>query len=126
MRKRTKIMIIDDSYANRILFRAVLEELDIEVTEVHSANKALSILNKVKPDIILLDMCMPMMSGIEFLQNLKELKKVIPVIVVSVLDDQSQIKEAFFYGASDYLIKPIESDELVKCISRFTECEVII
>jgi CheY-like chemotaxis protein len=124
MSEKTKIMIIDDSYTNRVLFKAILEDLDIEVIEVHSAVKGLKILKEVNPDIILLDMCMPMMTGIDFLKELQKRKKTIPVIVVSVLDDQSYIKQAFNYGASDYLVKPVEIDELIRRISQYTECEI--
>jgi CheY-like chemotaxis protein len=118
-------MIIDDSYTNRVLFKAVLEDLDIDVIEVHSAMKGLKILDETNPDIILLDMCMPMMTGIDFLQELQHQNKHIPVIVISVLDDQAYIKQAFTYGASEYLIKPVEIDELIRRISRYTECELV-
>jgi two-component system response regulator YesN len=124
MSDKTKIMIIDDSYTNRVLFKAILEDLDIDVIEVHSAIKALKILKEINPDIILLDMCMPMMTGIDFLKELQKRKKTIPVIVVSVLDDQTYIKQAFNYGASDYLVKPVEIDELIRRISQYTECEL--
>lgn len=125
MSTKIKIMIIDDSYTNRVLFKAVLEDLDIDVIEVHSAMKGLKILDETCPDIILLDMCMPMMTGIDFLMELQQQKKHIPVIVISVLDDQAYIKQAFFYGASEYLIKPVEIDELIRRISRYTECELV-
>jgi two-component system response regulator YesN len=68
---------------------------------------------------------MPMMTGIDFLKELQKKKKIIPVIVVSVLDDQTYIKQAFQYGASDYLVKPIEIDELIRRISQYTECELV-
>jgi len=125
MSTKIKIMIIDDSYTNRVLFKAVLEDLDIDVIEVHSAMKGLKILDETNPDIILLDMCMPMMTGIDFLQELQHQNKHIPVIVISVLDDQAYIKQAFTYGASEYLIKPVEIDELIRRISRYTECELV-
>ncbi len=125
MSTKIKIMIIDDSYTNRVLFKAVLEDLDIDVIEVHSAMKGLKILDETNPDIILLDMCMPMMTGIDFLQELQNQNRHIPVIVISVLDDQAYIKQAFLCGASEYLIKPVEIDELIRRISRYTECELV-
>jgi len=125
MSNKTKIMIIDDSYTNRVLFKAILEDLDIDVIEVHSAIKGLKLLKESNPDIILLDMCMPMMTGIDFLKELQKRKKTIPVIVISVLDDQTYIKQAFNCGASDYLVKPVEIDELIRRISQYTECELV-
>jgi CheY-like chemotaxis protein len=106
--------------------KTVLEELDIEITEACSADKALKLLNQKTPDLILLDMCMPMMNGIDFLEQLKLQCISVPVVVISVLDDQVQIKQALQTGAREYLIKPIENDELIKCVARYIECEVIL
>lgn len=126
MGSQTNIMIIDDSYTNRILLKAVLEELDMQVTEVYSGIKALKMLTEVRPDIILLDMCMPLMNGLDFLQELQPLRKNIPVIVVSVLDDQAYIRQAYQYGVQDYLIKPLDINKLLYAISRHTEYEINI
>jgi len=118
-------MIIDDSYTNRVLLKAVFDDLDINVTEVSSGLKALKLLNETNPDIILLDMCMPQMNGIDFLYELKERKNLIPVIVISVLDDQTYMKLALQNGANEYLIKPLEINKLLTTIARFTEYEYI-
>jgi CheY-like chemotaxis protein len=126
MSKKTTVMVIDDSYTNRLFFRAVLEELDIEVIEAPGVSKALAILKELTPDVILLDMCMPMLDGIDFLERWQPMEKKIPVIVVSILDDHSQIAKALSLGASDYMMKPVETEELIKRIARYTECEVII
>jgi CheY-like chemotaxis protein len=126
MGTKIKIMIIDDSYTNRILFKAILEEMDIEVTEVHSAEKALTLLDEVNPHIILLDMCMPTMTGIDFLIEIQRLDITTPIIVISVLDELSYVQQAFLHGASDYLVKPVDVDELIKRIAQYTENEVLI
>lgn len=118
-------MIIDDSYTNRVLLKAVLDDLDINVTEVSSGLKALKLLNGTSPDIILLDMCMPQMNGIDFLKEMKERNIMIPVIVISVLDDQTYMKQALQHGANEYLIKPLEINKLLTTIARFTEYEYI-
>lgn len=124
MSTKTNIMIIDDSFTNRVLLRAILDDLEMNVIEVHSGLKALRLIKDYTPDIILLDMCMPQMNGLDFLQELKKLNKKIPVIVVSVLDDQNYIKQAFQQGASEYLLKPLEVNKLLYTISRYTEYEM--
>lgn len=124
MGTKTNIMIIDDSFTNRVLLRAILDDLEMNVIEVHSGQKALRLIKDYTPDIILLDMCMPQMNGLDFLQELKKLNKKIPVIVVSVLDDQTYIKQAFQHGASEYLLKPLEVNKLLYTISRYTEYEL--
>jgi len=117
-------MIIDDSFTNRVLLKAILDDLDINVIEVHSGLKALKIMDDVNPDIILLDMCMPQMNGLDFLKELKDRKKNIPVIIISVLDEQTYIKQAFQQGACEYLLKPFEVNKLLCMISNYTEFEL--
>ena len=124
MESKIKTMIIDDSYTNRMLFKVILEDLDIEVIEVCNAIKALELLEKINPQIILLDLCLPIMGGIEFLDELKLRNKEIPVIVISVYDDFESKKEAFRHGASDYLVKPVDLNQFVKKISKYIECEI--
>jgi putative two-component system response regulator len=126
METKIKTMIIDDSYTNRMLFKVILEDLDIEVIEVCNAIKALDLLNKVTPQIILLDLCLPIMGGIEFLDELRIRKKEIPVIVMSVYDDLDYKREAFNHGASDFLVKPVKIHQLAKRISKYIECETNI
>lgn len=117
-------MIIDDSFTNRVLLKAVLDELDLNVIEVHSGMKALKLLQDYTPDIILLDMCMPQMSGLDFLQELKRLGKKVPVIVISVLDDQHYIDLALKQGASEYILKPFDANKLLCLIANYTEVEL--
>lgn len=124
MGTKTTIMIIDDSFTNRVLLKAVLDDLDINVIEVHSGLKALRLLDDFVPDIILLDMCMPQMNGLDFLKELKVRRKSIPVIIISVLDDQTYITQAFQQGASAYLLKPFDITKLLCMISNYTEFEL--
>jgi len=124
MGTKTNIMIIDDSYTNRVLLKAVLDDLEIDVIEVHSGMKALRLLKDYTPHMILLDMCMPQMNGLDFLQELKKLDKKIPVIVISVLDDQTYINQALQNGANEYLLKPLDSNKLLSAISKHAEVEL--
>lgn len=117
-------MIIDDSFTNRVLLKAVLDEMDLNVIEVHSGLKALKLLKDYTPDIILLDMCMPQMSGLDFLQELKKLGKKVPIIVISVLDDKQYIDMALQQGACEYILKPFDANKLLCLIANHTEVEL--
>ncbi len=123
---KIKTMIIDDSYTNRMLFKIILEDLDIEVIEVCNAIKALELLTTVNPQIILLDLCLPTMGGLEFLDELNQRKIEIPVIVMSIYDDVDSKREALKHGASDFLVKPVKLTQLAKKISKYIECDVQI
>ena len=121
---KTKIMIIEDSYTNRVLFKALLEELDIEVFEFSNAVKALKMMESTQPDIILLDICMPIMTGFEFLHELRQSYPNLPVLVISALDDTSYMEQAYALGANEYLVKPVASEELIRRLSCYIECEL--
>ena len=124
MENKIKTMIIDDSYTNRMLFKVLLEELDIEVIEVCNAIKALELLNKIDPQIILLDLSLPVMNGIQFLDELMLREKLIPVIAMSIYDDLDCKREALKHGASDFLVKPVKLTQLVKKISKYIESDI--
>lgn len=117
-------MIIEDSYTNRVLFKALLEELDLEVVEFSNAVKALEKMESTHPDIILLDICMPIMTGLEFLQEFRQNYPSVPVLVISALDEPVYIEQAYALGANEYLVKPIASEELIRRLSCYIECEL--
>lgn len=121
---KTKIMIIEDSYTNRILFKALLEGLDIEVIEFSSAVKALEMVEEVKPDMILLDLGLPVMSGLEFLEEFRKGNPNVPVIIVTALDDKQIMQKAIALKANEYLVKPIEGHKLINTIAGYLEYEL--
>jgi len=105
-----KILIIDDSNTNVVLLQAVLSRNGYNTMTALSAKEAYSRIEDNKPDLILLDLLMPEISGFDFLEHIKseEGTKNIPVIVVSAVTDTVNIKKAMDMGANDFIKKPIE------------------
>jgi len=115
-----KILIVDDDATNRKFLQIVLsKKSNIEVIEAENGSDALE---KLTDDVavILLDIYMPIMDGIKFLQNLKmekpELSN-IPVIVLSTDDTKKQ--EALSWGAVDFIVKPLNPVKLWEKISKY-------
>jgi CitB family two-component system response regulator MalR len=79
---------------------------------VHSADEALIVLDKIQIDLILLDIFMPGMNGLELLTTLRQIGKGIDVIVITAACDSSNIKKALRFGAVDYIIKPFQFERL--------------
>jgi len=79
---------------------------------VYSANEAFKLLEKLEIDLILLDIFMPGMNGLEFLTKLRQVGKGVDVIVITAACDNSNIKKALRFGAVDYIIKPFEFERL--------------
>jgi PleD family two-component response regulator len=109
-----KVLVIDDSETNLLLFESMFEnEKRIKILLKSNGKNIVDYCLKNKPDLILLDLMMPEINGFEvldILQSNQDLKH-IPVIIISALDGQADIKKAIEKGANDYIIKPIDFEE---------------
>ena len=119
MSAKVNILAVDDDFINLKLLQSMLKknELVEKVVEAKNGLEALNILKKEENiNIILLDLKMPIMGGIEFLNNIQSMKdfKNIPVIVLTT--DETKKREAFDFGAYDFLLKPIREYDLNKKI----------
>jgi len=115
-----KILIVDDDATNRKYLHIVLsKKAGIEVEEAENGVEAL---NKLSPDtaIVLLDIYMPIMNGIEFLKRLKTEKPELSNVPVFVLStDDSKKNEALAWGATDFIVKPVNPVNLWEKISKY-------
>ena len=110
-----KILVVDDSNTNVVLLEAILKSRGYNVLTAMTVKEAYSILESETPQLILLDLLMPNVNGFQFLEEIKkkEVTRNIPVIVVSAVTDERNKKRAENLGASDYIEKPVDINELV-------------
>ena len=110
-----KILVVNDSTTNVVLLEAILDEKGYQIDTALNAKEASAIIEKDPPDLILLDLLMPKISGFEFLEELRkdEKTKNTPVIVVSALTDEENVEKIMQMGAVDYVKKPIDLQYLV-------------
>jgi len=103
------VLIADDDPVTRALVRGSLEQMGFQVTEAANGAEALDEFHKCKPDLLLLDVKMPVMDGIQTLKKLRKLTdgKHLPVIMLTGLADSDSAKKAAAAGATDYVTKPI-------------------
>jgi two-component system, cell cycle response regulator DivK len=113
--KEYKILVVDDSTTNIVLLEAILDERGYKIETALNAKEAYSIIAKDSPDLILLDLLMPKISGFDFLEKIRkdEKTKNTPVIVVSALTDEENINRIMNMGAIDFVKKPIDLQYLV-------------
>ncbi len=114
--EKKKVMVIDDNVTNLNIARKVLEE-QYEVLLMPSGQKALDVMNKIIPDLILLDIEMPEMTGFEIIEKIKTLGSPfnrIPVIFLTGKDDANSEYYGFELGAVDYIRKPFSFPLLLK------------
>ncbi|MCP3899241.1 MAG: response regulator [Desulfobacteraceae bacterium] len=107
------ILTIDDEYYIRQSIKAYLEDFGFIIFEAENGKKGLEIFNSNKIDLILLDLRMPEMNGLEVLKIVKEQSPDTPVIVASGTGNISSVVEALHLGASDYILKPIEDMDVL-------------
>jgi two-component system LytT family response regulator len=112
-----KTLIVDDEPIARRVLREGLELLpDVEVVgEANNGRSALEQIEKLQPELVFLDLQMPVMSGFEVVRNLSG--KTIPIIVIVTAFDQYAV-QAFDAGAVDYLLKPVQEARLQKAVQR--------
>lgn len=105
-------LIVDDSAAIRKVARIILESLGFEVAEACHGQEALTWCRATMPDVILLDWNMPVMSGIEFLPQLRQEPKGDgpKVLFCTVENDVAHIRQALEAGADEYIIKPFDAE----------------
>ena len=105
-----KILIIDDDITNSKLLEKILKKLDHETEIANNGSSALSLIKNDKFDLILLDIIMPDINGIEMLQKIKENDNYYdtPIIMLTALDDLESIVDCINLGATDYITKPID------------------
>ncbi len=108
------ILVVDDIVENLDVLRNVLEQQGYRVAVTSSGRMALRIVNRVNPDLILLDVMMPEMDGMEVCRRLKQTPKTshIPIIFVTAKDDIENIVQGFQLGAVDYIRKPFQVEEI--------------
>lgn len=117
---KKKILIVDDDADIVDLLKAILEMKGYEIIEAFDGREAIEKAYERKPDLILLDIMMPVMDGWEVCQRLKACKKTshLPVAIVTTRDGRSDRKRAVKEGVADYITKPFQPDDFMQRIKR--------
>jgi len=117
---RTKILVVEDDLVTWKLEQMILEQAGYEVYLAENGLAALQLLEKERADLILTDLLMPEMSGIEFLKHLKSdpCMSRIPVAVCSSVAELENVKEVLSSGVCEYVLKPINAKDLLKRIEK--------
>lgn len=109
------VLVVDDNLQNLELLQACLEDMDCKTLPAHDGIEALKIIADNPPDLILLDVMMPKMSGFEVCRRLKNDPKTtdIPVIMVTALNEFGDIERGIDSGTDDFISKPVNKLELL-------------
>ncbi len=112
---QASILLVDDNEQNLELLQAYLEELPCRLVLARDGDEALKAVEQSHPDLVLLDIMMPRMSGFQVCSRLKgnPATREIPVVMVTALNEVSDVERAVDCGADDFLTKPVHRLELL-------------
>ncbi len=111
-----KILTVDDSKTIRMIVKKAFSAYNCDVMEAENGVEGLALAAKEKPDLIILDITMPVMTGIEMLEKLKAEKELkdIPVIMLTAESGKDSVMKIVKMGIRDYVVKPFKGDQLIE------------
>ena len=108
-----RILVVEDDAELRGLFRRVLEKNGYETLEAADGQQALDVLDENYIDLIISDIMMPVMDGYELVRSLREADISIPVLMITAKDAFDDMRRGFLSGTDDYMVKPVNVNEMV-------------
>lgn len=117
--KKTKILVVDDSFYMRTIIKNMLLDAGYEIVgEAGTAAEAIEQTEKLKPELITLDLILPDNNGTDLLQKLKEDHPEIKIVIVSAVGQELILSKAKDLGAANYITKPFEEQEVLNTIKE--------
>ncbi len=116
MSEKKKVLVVDDEESIHLLYKEELEEEGYSVYSAMSGEEALKLFDEEKPDLVILDINMPGMNGIEVLRQMKEKRPHIPVILSSAYPEYKQ--DLASWASDDYIVKSFNLDELKASVKK--------
>lgn len=107
------ILVVDDDKNTRLLMQAILEAERYTVSLAANGLEALAQLERQHVDLVVLDVMMPKMDGYEFTRELRAAQSDLPILMVSAKQMPSDIKQGFIAGTDDFMVKPVDEEELL-------------
>ncbi|MEO8379118.1 MAG: response regulator [Acidobacteriota bacterium] len=118
---RKKILCVDDSNVVLLMEKLILAKANYELITAGTGREAVEIAKREKPDLILLDIVMPVMDGFEACRHLRadETTRNIPIIMVTTRSEAPNVEQGYLIGCNEYVTKPIDSIELLSKVKNY-------
>jgi two-component system chemotaxis response regulator CheY len=114
-----KVLVVDDAAFMRMRLKKLLEDQGYEVVEAQNGREALERYQDVQPALVLMDITMPEMDGIEAVRTLIERDPDARVVMVSALGQQAMVLAAIQAGAKDFIVKPFQPDRVLTAVAKW-------
>ncbi|MGB2868598.1 MAG: response regulator transcription factor [Bacteroidota bacterium] len=118
--EKIRIVIADDHTIVRQGFRSLLQETEAfeVVGEAENGQEAVQVVKKTSPDVVLLDISMPILNGVQATQRIKKFNSRIKILVLSMHKDEEYVREVFQAGAAGYILKQTTREDLIRAIKE--------
>jgi len=114
-----KILIVDDAAFMRMMIKDILTKNDYEVVgEAENGLKAIEKYKELMPDLVLMDITMPELDGIQAVRLIKEYDATAKVVMCSAMGQQAMVIESIQAGAKDFIVKPFQADRVIEAIQK--------
>lgn len=113
-----KVLLVDDAAFMRMRCAKVLTKMGHTVIEAENGRQALDIFEREKPELVLLDITMPEMDGLEALKQIKQRDPHAKIAMVSAMGQQAMVLDAIKAGAADFVLKPFDEERLISAIEK--------
>ena len=120
---KKEILIIDDSNTNLVLLESLLRKNGYIVHSALNAKEGIKTMQQSVPDLIYLDLVMPEVDGLKFIQMIRERDewKDVPVVIISAVSDKKIIRQSIEMGVIDYITKPIDIEKIISLTNGIFE-----
>jgi two-component system chemotaxis response regulator CheY len=113
------VLVCDDAAFMRVMIKDILTKNGYEVAgEAENGLKAVEKYNETKPDLVMMDITMPEMDGIQALKKIKETDANATVIMCSAMGQQAMVIESIQSGAKDFIVKPFQADRVLEAVKK--------
>ena len=113
------ILICDDAAFMRMMIKDILTKNGYNIAgEAENGLKAVEKYNETKPDLVLMDITMPEMDGIQALKKIKEMDPAAKVVMCSAMGQQAMVIEAIQSGAKDFIVKPFQAERVLEAVKK--------
>jgi two-component system, chemotaxis family, chemotaxis protein CheY len=114
-----RLLVVDDALFMRKLICGVAAEAGWEVAgEAGNGEEAVALYTQLKPDLVTMDLVMPVMGGLEALRKIRQLDPAAQIVVVTALDQKQALMESIRDGALDFIVKPFERERVLNLLNK--------
>jgi len=114
-----RILIVDDAAFMRMMLKDIITKNGYEVAgEAENGLKAVEMYKELKPDLVMMDITMPEMDGIQAVREIKKIDPQAKIIMCSAMGQQAMVIESIQAGARDFIVKPFQAERIVEAIKK--------